>query len=168
MSSGRDDPFEAISVIRTIEAPREKVWPALTEAAHLRHWWAPAGSRVLSCSMDLRPGGFFLFGYRHPDGPEIWARHLYQDIWPPSQLVYVDSFSDAGGRAMRRPGWPNWPIEVLTTVSLAKSGGSTKLSMRSLPRNATDLERSAFDRERFAIVDALGNLFERLSHHVSA
>jgi uncharacterized protein YndB with AHSA1/START domain len=166
--ASRDDPFQPMSILRTIDAPREKIWAALTEAAHLRRWWPPAGSKVLSCSMDLRQGGFFLFGARTQDGAEIWTRHVYNDIWAPSQLVYIDSYSDAGGRAMRRPGWPHWPIEVLTTVSLAKSGGGTKLSIRSLPRNATDMERSAFDRERFTIMDTLGGQCERLTHYVSA
>jgi uncharacterized protein YndB with AHSA1/START domain len=168
MSGGdRDATLKPVNLLRTIEAPREKVWAALTEAAQLRQWWAPAGSRILSCSMDLRQSGFFLFGYRTQDGAEIWTRHLYQDIWAPTQLAYIESHSDAGGRAMRRPNWPQWPIEILTTVSLAKSGNATKLTMRSLPRNATEAERNAFDRERFTVVDALSGLCERLAHHAA-
>jgi uncharacterized protein YndB with AHSA1/START domain len=154
--------------MRTIDAPREKVWAALTQAAQLRRWWPMAGSNVLSCSVDLRQGGFFLFGARGPDGTDIWTRHVYQDIWAPTQLVYIESYSDSGGRAARRPQWPHWPIDVATTVTLGKSGKGTALTIRSLPRNATDMERSAFDRERFTIVDVLSGLCERLTHHVTA
>jgi uncharacterized protein YndB with AHSA1/START domain len=46
-------------ITRTFDAPRDLVWRAFTEAEHLKHWWGPKGFKMLSCKLDLRPGGIF-------------------------------------------------------------------------------------------------------------
>ncbi len=53
---------------RNFNAPRELVFKAWTETERLTRWWGPKGFTMLSCKLDLRPGGVFLYGMRSPDG----------------------------------------------------------------------------------------------------
>jgi len=45
-------PFE---ISRVLDAPRDRVWRAWTEAERLKQWWGPAGFKVHTCKVDLRP-----------------------------------------------------------------------------------------------------------------
>jgi uncharacterized protein YndB with AHSA1/START domain len=167
-AGGRDDPRTAAFFInRTIDAKREKVWAALSEAAHLRQWWPASGEDSLNCVVDFRVGGMFLCGTSGAEAGEVWVKHVYREIWSPSQIVYVASFCDARGNLRRNPASPDWPIEVLTTIGLDKSGAGTGLTLRALPQNATDAERMAFDEDRFGLRDGFSGWMERLANHVA-
>ena len=37
-------PFE---ISRVLDAPRDRVWKSWTEAERLKHWWGPAGFKVV-------------------------------------------------------------------------------------------------------------------------
>ena len=55
-------------ISRVFDAPRDLVWQSFTQAEHLKHWWGPKGFKMLSCKLDLRPGGIFHYGMRAPNG----------------------------------------------------------------------------------------------------
>ncbi len=42
---------------REIAAPRERVFAAWTDVRQSMNWWAPRDFTILSCEMDVRPGG---------------------------------------------------------------------------------------------------------------
>jgi len=167
-AGGRDDPRAApFHISRGIDAPREKVWAALSEAGRLPQWWAAPGTQTLNCLMDFRPGGMLLFGTNGADAGEVWIKHVYREMWAPSQIVYVASFCDSRGNLRRNPASADWPIEVLTTISLDKAGAGTGLTLRAHPQNASDAERSAFDEGRFEMRDRFSGWMERLAGYVA-
>jgi len=135
---------EEFVVTRIFDAPRELVWPVYTQAEHLKHWWGPKGFTMLSCTVDLRPGGLFHYGMKSPDGTEMWGKFVYREIVKPERLVFVVSFSDAKGGTTRHPWSANWPLEVLNSVTFAEHAGRTTLTMRGAPINASELERKTF------------------------
>ena len=45
----------------------------------------------------------------------------------------------------RHPFAPDWPLEVLSTLTLTEHEGRTTLAMRGVPLDATESEREAFD-----------------------
>jgi uncharacterized protein YndB with AHSA1/START domain len=163
---GKDEASIAFTMHRTLEVPRERVWQAYTDPAALQRWWFPNGSEILTCTGTLRPGAMFLYGARLADGGELWGRMLYSEIWPPMQLVYIASHTNARGGVVRHPTQPNWPIEILTTVNFAKDGGGTKISVRALPRSSTDADKQAFSEDRYGMRDRLNEALERLEHHL--
>jgi uncharacterized protein YndB with AHSA1/START domain len=53
---------------RVFDAPRELVWEVMTRPEHLVNWYGPRSTTLVSCEIDLRPGGAFRFVMRVPDG----------------------------------------------------------------------------------------------------
>lgn len=129
---------------RIVDAPRELVWKAYTEADRLAQWWGPKGFTMLDCRVDLRPGGLFHYGMRSPDGFEMWGKFVFREIAPPGKLVYVVSFSDKQGGTTRHFAAPTWPKDVLNILTLTEAVGKTKIVMRGYPVNATEEERQMF------------------------
>ncbi len=139
-SAGR--PF---TIQRVLAAPRTLVWKAWTEQQRLMQWFGPAGLTYVSGTFDLRPGGISLYCLRLPDGREMWGKWVFCDIVPLERLVFVNGFCDEKGTLQRHPMNPKWPLEMLTTVTFAESGGKTTLSLVWTPFNADDEGRKAFD-----------------------
>ncbi|MFC5529539.1 SRPBCC domain-containing protein [Cohnella yongneupensis] len=46
-------------ITRVLNAPRELVFKAWSEAEHLKRWWGPKGFEINVAQLDFRPGGFF-------------------------------------------------------------------------------------------------------------
>src|SRR5262249_7142388 len=121
-AEGSSRPF---ILTRVLDAPRELVFKAWTEAERLAHWWGPKGFAVRVCRLDLRPGGVFLYSMRSPDGRDMWGKWVFREIVPPERLVFVVSFSDEEGGVTRHPFAPDWPLEVLSTLTLTEQDGRT-------------------------------------------
>jgi uncharacterized protein YndB with AHSA1/START domain len=60
------------------------------------------------------------------------------------KLVWVNSFSDEHGNLRRHPFNPDWPGELLTTVTFAETAGKTTVTIHWSPINPTDTERKTF------------------------
>jgi uncharacterized protein YndB with AHSA1/START domain len=84
-----------IRMTRLFGAPRALVFEAMTKPEHIRRWWGCLGEgySVPVCEVDLRPGGKWRFVNRHPNGEaEFYGE--YQEIDPPSRLVFTEIFAD--------------------------------------------------------------------------
>jgi uncharacterized protein YndB with AHSA1/START domain len=136
-----DQPFV---ITRTFDAPRDLVFQAWTQCAHLKHWWGPKGFAFETCKIDLRPGGVFHYGMRAPDGALMWGKWTFQEVAVPERLVFVVAFSDAAGGETRHPFAPDWPLETLSTVTFTEHEGKTTLRAEGAPYNATPAERATF------------------------
>jgi uncharacterized protein YndB with AHSA1/START domain len=131
---------------RVLDAPRERVWQALTEIERIKVWWPPKTFTVIAATLDLRPGGAFHCGIRSFEGYKLWGKFVYREIVPPERLVYVNSFSNEAGELKRHPIVPTWPAETLITVTLEEEpGGKTKFTVLWSPHNASEIERKTFD-----------------------
>jgi uncharacterized protein YndB with AHSA1/START domain len=107
-----------IAITRVFNAPRELIFEAYTNPAHLPHWMlGPEGWTMPVCEIDLRPGGGWHFVWRRADGSEMEMRGVYQEIVPPERLVCTESW---GG---------DWP-ETLNTLLLSEENGKTMLSQQ--------------------------------------
>jgi len=76
-----------ISITRTFDAPRERVFDAWTDPARFAHWFGGAGTTVEDVSMDVRPGGGWRARMVLDGGSEIPWRGVYQEVDRPSRLV---------------------------------------------------------------------------------
>jgi uncharacterized protein YndB with AHSA1/START domain len=74
---------------RRFNAPRERVFRALTDARQLARWWGPKGFTVPDLALDVRPGGAWRTTVRSPDGQDHIVSGVYRDIMPPSRLVFT-------------------------------------------------------------------------------
>ena len=160
--------FEFV-ISRVFDAPRDLVWKAWTEPERLLKWWGPRDFEILSAKVDLRVGGIFLYHLRSPDGLEIWGKFAYREISPPKKLVYINSFSDPAGGTTRAPFFDGkWPLEILSTVTLAAEGKKTKVTINWLPYSATEIERKTFEEAASSMQQGWSGTLENLTDYLAA
>lgn len=169
MTTSAEKPkIEPFITSRVIDAPRGLVFKAFTDVEHLKHWWGPKGSKVISAELDLRPGGMFHFALQTPDGSTMWARFVYREIAAPERIVFVHSFSDEKGGLTRHPMSPDWPIEMLSTFLFEDVGSNrTKVTINWVPINATDVERETFEEGRGSMTQGWAGTFDKLESYLA-
>lgn len=160
--------FEFV-ISRVFDAPRELVWKAWTEPDRLIKWWGPRGFEILSTKVDLCVGGIFHYHLRSPEGLEIWGKFVYREISPPEKLVYINSFSDPAGDTTRAPFFDGkWPLQILSTVTLAEEGKKTKVSIRWVPYSATEIERKTFEEAADSMQQGWTGTLDNLTEYLAA
>ena len=164
MSAAPGKPFV---ISRVFDAPRDKVWKAWTDVEHLKKWWGPAGFKVHTCKLDLRPGGSMHYGMSAPDGSDMWGKFAFREIVKPQRLVYINSFSDPKGGVARDAGHQSWPLEMLTTITFEEQGGKTRVTVSWLPADgSSEPERQTFDEGRDSMKQGWGGTMDQLAAHL--
>ena len=80
---------------RIIDAPREKVFKAWTDADLLKQWFAPLPYTTPHAELDVRVGGSNLIVMRGPDGNEFPNRGVYLEIVENERIVVTDAYTKA-------------------------------------------------------------------------
>jgi len=166
----RHEPTEQDFVIsRTFDAPRALVWKVWTEPEHLAQWWGPKGCTIRVVKLDVRPGGVFHYAMAYQPGHDMWGRFVYREILAPERMVYVSSFSDPEGGITRAP-FPQlhdtFPLEILNTLTLAEDGGTTTMTVRGRPINATEAERKTYRGMFGSMQQGFTGTFDQLAHYL--
>lgn len=129
-----------LTITRVIDAPRELVWQAWTEAEHLMQWWSPKHYTTPHCKIDLRIGGQYHTAMRSAEGHDVWTTGTYREVDSPSRLVFTDSFADEQGNIVDAAelGFGDMPREMLVVVTLEDLDGKTRLTLehRGVPAGA--------------------------------
>jgi uncharacterized protein YndB with AHSA1/START domain len=110
--SPSDEADREIVMTRVVSAPRELVYQAFTDPAHVALWWGPNGFTNTIHEMDVRPGG----------GTDYPNKIVYLEVVKPERLVYNhgDDGTDVDQYAFH------------VTVTFGDLGDKTKVTMRSL------------------------------------
>jgi uncharacterized protein YndB with AHSA1/START domain len=151
---------------RAFAAPRDLVFRVWTECEHLSHWWGPKGVTISSCRNDLRPGGMLHYAMRTPEGEEMWARWVYREIAAPERLVFLNSFSDPEGGLTPVPGAPEWPLQMLTTITFDEQDRGTLVTVCWSPYDASDLEHATFDSGHESMHGGWSGTFDKLAEYL--
>jgi uncharacterized protein YndB with AHSA1/START domain len=132
---------EYFSITRTISAPRELVFEALTKPEHFAVWFGTAAVAVPqeTLSMDVRPGGAFRAVMHLPDGNLINWSGTYIEVDPPSHV------------AMTLTDQPGDDTGLPVLFDLETVEGGTQLTVRQ--------DRSDFSDEQVAATIAGYNAF---------
>jgi uncharacterized protein YndB with AHSA1/START domain len=120
------------------------VWKAHSELERLSKWWGPQGFEWIGGTLDFRPGGMFHYGMRAPNGTEMWGKFVYREIAAPERIVFINSFSDREGSTVRAPFAEDFPLEILNELTLTELHGTTTLTLRGLPLNASAAEKKRY------------------------
>ena len=150
-----DTPSEReIAMRRAFDAPRERVFRALTEPASVRRWLlGPPGWTMPVCDIDLRVGGAYRYVWRHEEnGTEMGMGGVYREIAAPERLVATELFDE-----------PWYPGEGRATFVLAERHGRTVLThtMRYESKVARDgVLASGIEEGVAASFDRLAGLLE--------
>jgi uncharacterized protein YndB with AHSA1/START domain len=108
-----------IVIRRFIDAPRERVFDAWTDAAHISNWWGPKGFRTTTYAMDVRPGGIWDFTMHGPGGRDYRNKIEYVEVNRPKFLAYKHS-GEAADAA----------VQFRSTVTFGEMFGKTSLTLR--------------------------------------
>jgi uncharacterized protein YndB with AHSA1/START domain len=111
-----------IEVTRIVDAPRDLVFEAWTDAERLAKWWGPEGFSVAECASDPRPGGSLTIVMRGPDGIDYPMTGTYREVLWPERLVIEST-------ALGEDGTPL--LEALQTVTFTDRDGKTEITVRS-------------------------------------
>ena len=126
---------------RLINAPREKVFKAWTDAELLKQWFAPLPYTTPHAELDVRPGGANLIVMRGPDGNEFPNRGVYLEVVENERIVVTDAFTNA---------WEPSEKPFMTLILTFKDeGGKTKYT--ALVRHWTVADREAHEKMGFHV-----------------
>jgi uncharacterized protein YndB with AHSA1/START domain len=139
MTSTTETADREIVTRRVIDAPRDLVFDAWTDARHVAHWFGPDGFTITTHEMDVRPGGVWRFTMHGPDGTDWPNVVTYQEVTRPERLVYLHG--DEGE-----------PDMFHVTVTFDERDGRTALTLRSVFKTAA--AREFVVRERGAVEGA--------------
>jgi uncharacterized protein YndB with AHSA1/START domain len=119
-----------LELSRTIAAPRDRVFQAMTQPDYLSAWWAPKGWCTPHVEVDVRVGGKYRFGMRSETDPAMMFVHgEYLEVDPPRRLVFTYIWEPEGaGARWIDDGLTRLPTTV--TIDLIDVQGKTQLTIR--------------------------------------
>ncbi|HVV85709.1 MAG TPA: SRPBCC domain-containing protein [Kofleriaceae bacterium] len=86
-----------LRIERVFDAPRERVWRAMTEPALIAQWWG-RGNRLTVEKFDLRRGGHWRFVEHTADGRHGFEGR-FREVEPPSKVVQTFEWDGMPGHA---------------------------------------------------------------------
>jgi uncharacterized protein YndB with AHSA1/START domain len=89
------DDSRDLVLTRLIDAPRETLFRAWTEADMLKQWFAPLPWTTPFAELDVRPGGANIITMRSPEGQDMPNSGVYLEVVPNERLVFTDAYSKA-------------------------------------------------------------------------
>src|SRR5262245_40753844 len=110
---------QGVEFRRVFDAPRRLVWEAMSKPEHYPRWWGPRSQRMVSCELDLRPGGKWRFVTAGDDGVEHAFRGELREVVPLERIVQTFEYEGAPGNVM------------LDALTLTEEGGKTILTATS-------------------------------------
>lgn len=152
---------------RAYDVPRDFMFRMWTEPKHLAQWWGPKGCVIEDCSNDLQPGGLMHWSMRIPSGELWWGRWLYREVVEPERLVFVSSFSNAERGVTRHPLGPEWPLQLLATITFDERDGGTLVTVHWAPYDASEAERAVFDANHDSMNGGWTGTFDSLSEYLA-
>lgn len=156
----------SFQITRTLDAPREIVFSAWTEAEQLGRWFGPKGCVLDVLRFELEPGGVFHYRMRFPDGNSMCGRFTFEEIATPGLLVYRSGFANEEGDLVRAPFDARFPLEVRNTLTLLEENGRTEMKLVGEPVDATEDERAFFAQMNASMNAGFSGTFDQLLAHL--
>lgn len=152
MSSLKSD--RAIVAERVFNAPRELVFKVWIDPEHLSKWWGPNGFTTTFQSMDVRPGGTWIFTMHGPDGVDYPNRVVYSEVVPPEKLVYThdSGIDDAPGQFQ------------VTLIFTEERKNKTKLSIEMVFKSAAERDEVV---EKYGAIEGMHQMLARFEEFIS-
>ena len=124
---------------RLIDAPREKLYRAWTDATLLKQWFAPLPWTTPHAELDVRPGGASNIVMRSPEGNDMPCPGVFLEVVPNQRLVFTDAYTSA---------WqPSQKPFMTVILTFEDEGGKTRYTARV--RHWTVADREAHEKMGF-------------------
>jgi uncharacterized protein YndB with AHSA1/START domain len=142
-----------ICTSRLINAPRELVWKAWTDPAHITHWWGPHGFSTTTKQFEFKPGGTWRFTMHGPDGTDYANRVIYHEIEEISRIAYKHMGEEEYSA-----------ILFEAEVQFEEVNGNTKVTLRSVFPTAQERDYVVVNH---GAIEGAENTLERLETFVA-
>jgi uncharacterized protein YndB with AHSA1/START domain len=154
-----------LSIERVLDAPRELVWKAWTEAEHIKRWWAPRPYQTPEVEIELRPGGKFYTRMTGPDGFDFSGTACILEAVPDERIVWTSALKDGyRPNEFTADGCTSFPFTAIHTFEDA-GDGKTRYRATVLHGNAKDRDAHAamgFDDGWATCAEQLGEVAKSL------
>jgi uncharacterized protein YndB with AHSA1/START domain len=133
---------KTLKIVRTFDAPKDKVWRMFAEKEWFEKWWGPEGWETTTKEFNFVPGGQVHYDMKCVDenqgewfGQSSWGLMKIQNVDAPNNFTYVDYFSDEDGTL-------NEEMPALTvTNEFIEEDGKTKFVSTSQADSAEQIEQ---------------------------
>lgn len=112
------DASSVLTITRTFDAPRTRVFDAWTNPDSITGWWGPKDFTLWFDEKDLEPGGPWRMGMTRR-GEKAVSAGVYREISPPARLVMTHGWEGDDGQLR--------PPQTLLTVTLAERDDKTEM-----------------------------------------
>ena len=146
-------------ISRVLNAPRELVFKAWTEAKHIEQWWGPQGFTTRVTEMDLRPGGKWCYVMISFDGTEYPSQGVFREIVPPERIVTSDEFGEGIEKVLD----VDLPQGMVVTVLFEDLGGKTGVTIQIVHESADDRRK----HEEMGVVAGWNSTLDCLDEHLA-
>jgi glutathione S-transferase len=110
---------QALTIARTFDAPRTRVFDAFTKKEAIEAWFGPEGFTVPSVTIDPRPGGSYRIEMHSPEGSVHVVTGEFREVRPPEKLVYSWAWLEGDQHG----------IETTVTLTFAEKSGQTEVTL---------------------------------------
>ncbi len=130
-----DKAANSIKAERTFAAQLPLVWRAWTEKEILDQWWAPKPWKAETKTLDLRPGGVWLYAMSGPDGEKHWSKLEYTEVVHEQLYTGHSVFCDEHGMPATGMNASKWHVQFIG------EGDITHVTTTLTFQTAADMER---------------------------
>ena len=123
-----------IILVRNIQAPVEEVWEAWTDPSVFTQWWGPTGFTCEYATLDLRPGGRFVWNMRAPaemGGFDMYTAGVIERVVPHERIEFSQGLSDRDGNPIDPAalGMPaGFPTSIASELQFRPVANGTELT----------------------------------------
>lgn len=143
---------------KMLNAPRDLVWKAWTDPAHIKRWWAPRPYQTPEVEIELRAGGKLRTVMTGPDGFHEAGTACILEVVPGERIVWTSALKDGyRPNAFAADGCGGFPFTAVHSFEDAGEG-KTRYTATVLHATAADAEAHA----RMGFQDGWGTCADQL------
>jgi uncharacterized protein YndB with AHSA1/START domain len=131
-----------LTLERTLDAPKAKLWQAFSDKDWFVKWWGPEGWETTVKEFDFKSGGRNHYAMKCVDesqgewfGQESWGLMEYESIKEPDSFSYKDYFANEDGTTQS-----GMPVTAIT-VELVEADGKTNMITHCHGETAEEIEK---------------------------
>lgn len=155
-------------ISRLFAAPAQQVYEAWADPSKMVQWSGPAGSQVEVLQGQQVVGQTTISRTSSKEGPEMFSLCLWRELSPNSRVAWEQSFCTREGVKCAPPFFDDWPLTLLTEVSLEPRDGGTFLTLSWTPIEYTEAALAQFNRHMDSMTGGWGGSLDKLAAWLAA